>query len=462
MISYKILFIATILSFHFLHASPISKDKESKKRSRKGGRDGSCSKEECIEGLKNFKISGDCIRAPFCIRQVVRDLKKLDREKTTMESNYLNEMENIKQLREENENLLNQQNKDEWKTKYNNLDEEFQILKNSEALLRQTNLGMEAKNKAIEKRNQRLENKFKDMKQKLEEIEKHSSSIIAVNAEKEELETALDEMKKKHKIQEERIGDIVKSLELIETQNALNSQNLSEVMKENLELKSAMGVLKSQNDHLKSKEAELKLESKESKQNYTDCKDSIDDLKDVNSQCKTKIKELNLCKGELSKLSTLIEEKLQTIQVSEKTASSAKQRSNILEKDLEEAKNKIDGFVTNLDKKSRDIEDLQSKLNVCEGEQKQRLERKTEEETKIPQNCESPCTISRNTANDFITSGENKELKEATDNLKIDNEILNKKIENLESSLAECQNKENLEPSESKTARERIIKDLLS
>lgn len=50
-------------------------------------------------------------------------------------------MENIKQLREENENLLNQQNKDEWKTKYNNLDEEFQILKNSEALLRQTNLG---------------------------------------------------------------------------------------------------------------------------------------------------------------------------------------------------------------------------------------------------------------------------------------------------------------------------------
>merc|ERR1719232_2167551 len=216
MISYKILFIATILSFHFLHASPISKDKESKKRSRKGSRDGSCSKEECIEGLKNFKISGDCIRAPFCIRQVVRDLKKLDREKTTMQSNYLNEMENIKQLREENENLLNQQNKDEWKTKYSNLDQEFQILKNSEALLRQTNLGMEATNKAMEKRNQRLENKFKDMKQKLEEIEKHSSSIIAVNAEKEELETALDEMKKKHKIQEERIGDIVKSLELIE------------------------------------------------------------------------------------------------------------------------------------------------------------------------------------------------------------------------------------------------------
>merc|ERR1719310_162758 len=206
-----------------------------------------------------------------------------------------------------------------------------------------------------------------------------------------------------------------------------------------------MGVLKSTNDHLKTKEAQLKLESKENKQNYTNCKESIDDLKDVNSQCKTKIKELNLCKGELSKLTTLVEEKLKTIQASEKTASSAKQRSNILEKDLKDAKNKIDGFVTNLDKKSRDIEDLQTKLNVCESEQKKRLERKTEEETKIPKNCESPCTISRNTANDFITSGENKELKEVTDNLKNDNDMLNKKIENLESSLAECQNKENLE-----------------
>ena len=52
-----------------------------RKRARKGGKDGSCSKEECIEGLKKFKISGDCIRAPFCIRQVLRDLKKVDKEK---------------------------------------------------------------------------------------------------------------------------------------------------------------------------------------------------------------------------------------------------------------------------------------------------------------------------------------------------------------------------------------------
>ena len=50
-------------------------------------------------------------------------------------------MENLKQLRQENENLINQQSKSEWKTKYSNLNDEFQILKSSEALLRQTILG---------------------------------------------------------------------------------------------------------------------------------------------------------------------------------------------------------------------------------------------------------------------------------------------------------------------------------
>ena len=44
-------------------------------------------------------------------------------------------------------------------------------------------------------------------------------------------------MKTKHRVQERRIESIVKSLELIENQNALNSQNLANVMEENLELR---------------------------------------------------------------------------------------------------------------------------------------------------------------------------------------------------------------------------------
>lgn len=116
-----------------------------------------------------------------------------------------------------------------------------------------------------------MENKFKDLKIKLEEIEKQSENIFVVTAEKEELENNLNEMKSKHRVQERRIESIVKSLELIENQNALNSQNLANVMEENLELKSAMDVLRAQNEHMKTKESELKQEVEESKLNVVEC-----------------------------------------------------------------------------------------------------------------------------------------------------------------------------------------------
>ena len=186
--------------------------------------------------------------------------------------------EDIKQLREENQHLAHQTNNNEWKDKFHLLNDDLQILKSNEAKLRQTNLGMEAENKAMKKRNQRLEDKFKDLKLKLEQIEKHSTSIITVNAEKEELQQALNQMEEKHEIQERRIGDIVKSLELIETQNALNSQNLATVTKENLELKSAMGVLAEQNDHLKTIEKQILQDSDSARKNYAECMDSIGNL----------------------------------------------------------------------------------------------------------------------------------------------------------------------------------------
>ena len=85
------------------------------------------------------------------------------------------------------------------------------------------------------------------------------------------MEKSLKEMKTKHRVQERRIESIVKSLELIENQNALNSQNLANVMEENLELKSALEVLKAQNDHLKSKEDAFA----ESKRNLTECKEKF-------------------------------------------------------------------------------------------------------------------------------------------------------------------------------------------
>ena len=82
MISSKVILTALIISAALIRASPI--DKRSGKKGREGGgRDGSCTKEECEEGLAGLKLSADCLRAPFCIRKVIRSMRKLDREKVT-------------------------------------------------------------------------------------------------------------------------------------------------------------------------------------------------------------------------------------------------------------------------------------------------------------------------------------------------------------------------------------------
>merc|ERR1712241_81348 len=131
------------------------------------------------------------------------------------------------------------------------------------------------------------------------------------------------------------------------------------------------------------------------------------------------------------------EEKLAVIAVSRETATDAEQRSSDLERDLQQAKTEIDRFSSSLEKKARDIESLQTKLDVCQTEQRARVDRKsvTDEGNIVQKNCESPCTISKNSANDLITSVDPKEDSD----LRFGSEVLTKKIENLEASLSECQ-----------------------
>ena len=57
-------------------SSPNPKGRQNKERSN-----GSCSREKCAEGRSSLKISSECVRAPFCVRQVMRELKKVSREK---------------------------------------------------------------------------------------------------------------------------------------------------------------------------------------------------------------------------------------------------------------------------------------------------------------------------------------------------------------------------------------------
>jgi len=407
MISFKLAVVAIIIFLNCSSCSPV----QEKKARREGGRDGSCSKEECSNSRKQLKITNDCIRAPFCVRQFVRDLKKTVKEKAIIERSNKQDSEVVKELRDQiNTEAESKKKLDE---QYLTMSNEFENLKQREAALRQTNLGMEVEKRALLKRNNKLEDKFKDLKLKLEEIEKHSANIYAVSAEKEKVENELNEMKTKHQVQEKRIENIVKSLELIENQNALNSQNLANVMEENLELKSALDVLKAQNEHLKSKEDTRSDEVEKSKLALKECEDKFVDLESVNSNCKTKIGELNVCKNEISKLSKIVEERLVQVEASKEDATSFKRRNDLLEKDLKLATDELDSFTSHMEKKSRHIENLQSRLDDCEKEQKEILNKS--EEVKM-QECESPCTISRNENNDLITlsdvQNKNEKLKD--------------------------------------------------
>ena len=77
----------------------------------------------------------------------------------------------------------------------------------------------------------------------------------------------------------------------------------------------------------------------------------------------------------------------------------------------------------------------------------------------MQKNCESPCTISKNTVNDFIT---NEDKVKEENNLRIDIEILTRKVENLEASLEECQGEETSDPGVNQAASQTVINDLLS
>ena len=72
------------------------------------------------------------------------------------------------------------------------------------------------------------------------------------------------------------------------------------------------------------------------------------DLESVNTNCKKKIGELNVCKSEISNLSKIVEERLDQVKASKEDVTSFKGRNDLLEKDLQLAKEELDNFTSNM------------------------------------------------------------------------------------------------------------------
>lgn len=289
---------------------------------------------------------------------------------------------------------------------------------------------MEAANKILEDQNKELQNQVKD-------FETVQNELAVANE-------ALERHEKRNK-------DIVKSLEMIETQNALNSQNLQNVIEENLELKSAMEVLKTQNEFLKEKEKKL-----------FKCQKELSEVEYVKSSCQAKMGELNVCKSEITKLATVVEERLTQVQAKDDDLVSFREKNSFLQQNLKDATRAIERFNTNLENKNKAVKELEEQLNSCEVEKRERTERENKEDkdavATTEGDCQSPCTISKLTGNDLIAM---EDKDEKMDTMRVENEILTKKLENLEENLALCENK-GIVPSISRSTSNLLINELLS
>lgn len=406
----------------------------------------------------------------------MRELKKVSREKSTLIKSSKREMDDITAVKEEYSKLMEVHSNMETKLasiavdkhaleeKFKRLYDEHESLKTSEALLRTTTSGMKVANGILESKTKELSVKNTEYKQKLNMLQSKSKLADQMTKEKNTLKSKLDEATQKLKVQENKNKEIVKSLEMIENQNALNTQNLSNVMKENLELKSAMEVLKTQKAHLKEevssltkKEDESKLVHDRVKANLTQCKTDFSELQTVNSNCKAKIGELNICKNEISKLAKIVEDRLSQVKSKNDDIVSFREKNDILEQNLKEAKEELELFNSSLDKKARILRELETRLEQCEVAQEERGNRQNDADVTVK--CDSPCTISKLASNDLISMDQETESKEV-EALKLENDNLNKKLENVEDSLALCEQK--VVPEVSQAASDSILQELLS
>jgi len=216
----------------------------------------------------------------------------------------------------------------------------------------------------------RSENKngedLKKVKRRLFALSDLNKSLSEKNSALQKKETALDTeiatMREELAIVKDRNKEMVRSLELVETQNAIRVYNLTMTLEE-------VKVLQQEISTLKESKEELKLKLKDRMAAVTEraerCEEKINSFARVNGECREKIGDLNVCLREAEEL------KQRIAQVTEGGQSEVKRyRTDKIEKET-------------LIKSMR--ADLESCLALV----------KSSEETPETEDCESPCTITR-------------------------------------------------------------------
>merc|ERR1712088_600404 len=71
-----------LLLFFFIIASVFALPAKKEKRERRVKQaTSSCTREVCSRARSTLKVNGDCVKTPFCVRALLKDLKKATKEK---------------------------------------------------------------------------------------------------------------------------------------------------------------------------------------------------------------------------------------------------------------------------------------------------------------------------------------------------------------------------------------------
>jgi len=450
---------------------------------------GKCDKDMCDKARTTLKVNSKCIKNTVCVRQFVRDMKKLKKQQARQDT-----ITNTTCT----EDTTGKNIKQEISEKLANLEKEFQILMDSKKDMVLEQEQLKHVKISCETKNKELISQVKGMGEQVNKLTKKVSKIDLIKNKKEELTKKVTDLEQKNK-------DMVKSLEVVESQQALRSHNISIAVNENKKLHETKQELEKKVKELEDmnkrqiqtitllREAKVLLEGqvmqfkgrydsekkrradtsdkletctllldtqkaahetclqkageerktianerKERREALNKCMGEFQDLRTVNEQCRNKIGELNMCKTELGKLGKVVEAKLSQVKAENRDISTFRGKNIELEDRLEEAQTQLSILTGNLS-------NMEVKIKECK-EDRQRMEEDcavtTEQPTTTeePQlHCDSPCTISKLAGNDLIMmEKEDRERKESFNLMKVKNEELTVRLEEVSQSLEVC------------------------
>jgi len=288
-----------------------------------GGERASCTREMCSNALETGKVGKACVKSPFCVRKFLREHKKIKKQQSRMDAT-------MKQRcavggTDQGET---QEEEEEEKEEKVALEKRIDVISNEKRILEEKHKENHIKNENLQTEILKHLKKIREMGNKNKAVK---TELQQIRESEDKAQQRVQEVENELKAVEVRSQDIVKSLELVETQQAVRNHNLSQVLDELTGYKEENKVLKDKNIVLN-----RKFETQQAVRNHN-LSQEVDELAGYKEENKV-LKEKNI----------VLNRKL------------GKYTSQVVE-----IQRKMEGII----KEKQEITQINNKLSKCKGEQ---------------------------------------------------------------------------------------------